>query len=95
MLFSLFSASLWVVLLLLAASIVHRVFDGPEGGVTALGPVHGVLFLVYVVLALKIRAGQGWGFWRTVGVVLLSAVPLGGFWAGSHLRSEPTVAQRA
>lgn len=71
-------------LLLLAAVVVYRVLDGPDfKGV--LGPVHGIAFLVYLVLVLQIRDGQGWGFWRTVGVVLAGAVPFGGFWAGSHL----------
>ena len=80
-------------LLLLLASLVHRGFDGPDA-VSALGPIHGILFLVYVVLAVKIHSAQGWSFWRTVGVILLSAVPFGGFWAGSHLRPEPAAAAR-
>jgi integral membrane protein len=81
-------------LLLLCASVVHRGFDGPDA-VSVLGPIHGILFLVYVVLALKVRSGQGWGFWRTVGVILLSAVPFGGFWAGSHLQAPQGVSPRA
>ncbi|HEX8770414.1 MAG TPA: DUF3817 domain-containing protein [Acidimicrobiales bacterium] len=74
-------------LLLLGSSIVKRAFDGPDF-VTVMGPVHGIAFLVYVVLVLAIREGQGWRFWPTVGVILLAAVPFGGFWAGSHLRAE-------
>ena len=30
--------------------------------------------------------------WRTLLVLLASAVPFGGFWAGSHLREEPVSA---
>jgi integral membrane protein len=79
-------------LLLLTATVVHRGFDGPDM-VSALGPIHGILFLVYVVLVLKIRASQGWGFWWTIGIIVLSAVPFGGFWAGSHVREDtPAVA---
>ncbi len=79
-------------LLLLAATVVHRVFDGPDF-VSALGPVHGIAFLVYVALVLKIRESQGWTFWPTVGIIALSAVPFGGFWAGSHVRDDaPAVA---
>jgi integral membrane protein len=74
-------------LLLLASSVVKRGFDGPDL-VTIMGPVHGIAFLIYLILVLVIREGQGWRFWRTVGVILLAAVPFGGFWAGSHLRTE-------
>ena len=74
-------------LLLLAAVVLYRVLDGPDL-VSALGPVHGIAFLVYLYLVLRIREGQGWGFWPTMLVILASAVPLGGFWAGRHLREE-------
>ncbi len=79
-------------LMLLTATVVHRVFDGPDL-VSALGPVHGIAFLVYLALVLKIRESQGWTLWPTVGIVVLSAVPFGGFWAGIHVRDdEPAVA---
>ena len=79
-------------LLLLAAVVLYRLLDGPDL-VSALGPIHGVAFLVYLVLVLLIRNDQGWGFWHTVLVLLASALPFGGFWAGRHLREdEPTSA---
>lgn len=74
-------------LLLLSASVTHRVFEGPNL-VPVMGPVHGIAFLVYVVLVLVIREGQGWHFWRTVLVIFLAAVPFGGFWAGAHLKDD-------
>lgn len=74
-------------LMLLASSLTFRVFDGPDF-VSVMGPVHGIAFLIYVVLVLVIREGQGWRFWRTVLVLFLAAVPLGGFWAGTHLRNN-------
>ncbi len=75
-------------LVLLAAVFVKRVLDGPESLVTAFGPIHGVAFLVYLYLVLRIREGQGWALGRTIVVILASAVPFGGFWAGRHL-AEP------
>ncbi len=74
-------------LVLLAAVLVYRVFDGPDF-IGVLGPIHGIAALVYFVLVLRIRDGQGWDFWGTVVVLLASAVPLGGFWAGRHLVDE-------
>ncbi|HUQ63798.1 MAG TPA: DUF3817 domain-containing protein [Acidimicrobiales bacterium] len=74
-------------LLLLASSITFRVFDGPDF-ISIMGPVHGIAFLVYVVLVLAVREGQGWSFWHTVLILFLALVPFGGFWAGSHLKTE-------
>ncbi len=71
-------------LVLLAATFLYRVLDGPDL-VSVLGPIHGIAFLVYLVLALQIREGQGWSFWRTVAVIVAAAVPFGGFWAGRHV----------
>ena len=71
-------------LVLLAAVILKRVLDGPDL-VSALGPIHGIAFLVYLYLVLRIREGQGWALGRTIIVILASAVPFGGFWAGRHL----------
>ena len=71
-------------LVLLAAVFVKRVLDGPDL-VSVLGPIHGVAFLVYLYLVLRIREGQGWGLGPTIVVILASAVPFGGFWAGRHL----------
>lgn len=63
---------------LLIASYVKRT-GGGEMGVHILGPVHGILFVIYVVVALNLRAGAGWSakttFWILVGAVL----PFGGY----------------
>jgi integral membrane protein len=74
-------------LVLLAAVVLYRLLDGPDF-IGVLGPVHGVAFLVYLMLAVRIRESQGWGFWDTVVVIVAAAIPFGGFWAGLHLR-EP------
>ena len=47
-------------LVLLVASFVKRVVEGPDL-VPVLGPIHGVIFLVYVILVLKVRAEPGLG----------------------------------
>ncbi len=78
-------------LVLLAAVFLYRVMDGPDY-IGILGPIHGIAFLVYFVLVLRIREGQGWDLWRTLLIIVASALPFGGFWAGSHLREEPVTA---
>lgn len=72
-------------LLLLGAVVLYRVFDGADL-IGVLGPIHGILFLIYVALVLRIRESQGWDLWRTLLIIVVSAIPFGGFWAGSHLK---------
>lgn len=64
-------------LVLLAASVVKRTLDMPEL-VTIIGPVHGIVFLAYVALALYVREPLAWSGWTTVMVVVAAVVPLGG-----------------
>lgn len=63
---------------LLIASFLKRQGEG-ELGVQILGPIHGALFIAYVVIALNLRPKQGWSnratFWILVGAV----VPFGGY----------------
>lgn len=81
-------------LVLLAAVVLYRLLDGPDF-IGVLGPVHGIAFLVYLVLVLRIREGQGWGLGRTIVIILAAAVPFGGFWAGRHLvEDDRTAASR-
>jgi integral membrane protein len=80
-------------LVLLAAVVLLRVFDGPDF-VGIMGPIHGVVFLVYFVLVLKVRESQAWGFWRTIVVLIAAALPFGGFSVGRHLVDDPTPATR-
>jgi len=65
-------------LALLVASVVKRT-DGGEMGVQILGPIHGLLFIAYVIMALRLREEVGWTnqqtFWILVGAVL----PFGGY----------------
>jgi integral membrane protein len=65
-------------LALIVATIVKYSADKPLG-VHILGPIHGVLFLAYVGLALRARAEHGWAA-RTTAIVLIdSVIPGGGF----------------
>jgi integral membrane protein len=65
-------------LLLLAATYVKYGHD-EEAGVQVLGPIHGLLFVAYVLLAVRLAIQLGWSG-RTTALVLLGAVvPFGGF----------------
>ena len=67
-------------LALIVATFVKYSADAPLG-VHILGPIHGVLFLAYVGLALDVRGRVHWDA-RTTWIVLGEAVlPGGGFLA--------------
>jgi integral membrane protein len=63
---------------LLVASVVKRT-GGSELGVEILGPIHGVLFIAYVVIALNLRPQVGWSGKTTFWVLVGAVVPFGGY----------------
>jgi integral membrane protein len=78
-------------LLLLSASILHRGFDGPDL-VSVLGPIHGMLFLAYVLLTLLVREEQGWSVGQTLIVIVASALPFGAFVVNAKMVRDPVPA---
>ena len=48
-------------------------------GVPIMGPIHGMLFLAYVGIALMVREGAGWSPKQTILVLLGAVLPFGGF----------------
>jgi len=66
-------------LALLGAAFVKR-SGGGEAGVTYLGPVHGLLFLAFVVGLFAVYGEYRWPFWRVVAAAFIGSLPFGGFW---------------
>lgn len=77
-------------LLLLMGVFIKRVLEGPDAFVRVLGPIHGIVFLVYLVMVIKVRPSQQWSLGQTILVIVASALPFGGFFVGNHLVDEPT-----
>jgi integral membrane protein len=68
----------WLVLIV--ATIVKYSTDPHKAlGVQIMGPIHGVLFLAYVGLALEVRRRVGWNGRTTLIVLADSIIPGGGF----------------
>ena len=65
-------------LALLVASYLKRTGEG-EAGVDILGPIHGLLFIAYVLLALTLRGPARWGPGTTLAVLLGAVLPFGGY----------------
>src|SRR3954462_1002200 len=75
-------------LLLLACSVVKRGLDGPDL-VPVMGPIHGILFLAYVVLTLAVREEQGWTVGPTLLVLIASAPPFGALVVTRRMVHDP------
>jgi len=75
-------------LVLLGATIVKRT-GGTESGVKVMGPVHGGLFLVYVLLVVLVAVEESWRIGRTLLTLLCAALPFGGFVADWKLIDRP------
>lgn len=66
-------------LALLVATVLKNT-GGDEIGVTILGPIHGVLYLVFVAMIVWQRNNLGWDVIQTVLALFIGALPFGGFW---------------
>lgn len=77
-------------LALLVATYVKYAQDEPAG-VQILGPLHGLLFIGYVLLALNLAPRAGWSAKTTFWVLVGAVVPFGGFVVDRWLARNPPV----
>jgi integral membrane protein len=80
--------------LLLVGMLFKYGFDN-EAGVSVMGPIHGVLFIAYMLGALIVRGRAGWSWGQTAKILLAGIVPIAGFFVGERLMKQPASAQVA
>lgn len=67
-------------LLLLFIAVPIKYFQGDASYVKMLGMPHGILFMLYLVLAIVLKKEMNWNY-KTVGIVLVaSVIPFGTFY---------------
>lgn len=76
----------FLVLLLIAMPLKY--FAGMPLGVRIVGSLHGALFILYVVVALRAAWLCGWRWTKTLEVLLASLYPFGTFILDRKLRAE-------
>lgn len=77
------------LLLLLFVAVPMKYYWNEPLGTRLLGPVHGVLFLLFVINTLSVGVEQRWAFRRTTWKVLLACiVPLGTFYIDRRILSR-------
>ena len=67
-------------ILLLFVAVPIKYMAGDSTYVKALGMPHGILFLLYILMALFIRSRMKWGFKTTLFVLIASLLPFGTFY---------------
>jgi integral membrane protein len=81
-------------LLLLFASVVKHT-GGSELGVQVLGPIHGLLFIAYVVFTLEVRRLLAWNVKTTVALLVASVIPFAPYaterWLADQQRQAVTL----
>lgn len=79
-------------LMLLASSVLKRTSDF-DAGVTILGPIHGLLFMGYLVLVFNLREPMGWNRKVTSWLIAGAVLPFGGYvvdwWVSRNAPPEP------
>jgi integral membrane protein len=72
--------------LLVAAYFKHS--DKGEGAVAVLGPIHGLLFLAFVAVAVLNAQRRSWPAKTTTLVLLGAVIPFGGYFVERHFAQE-------
>ena len=65
-------------LILLVASVIKNT-GGSEIGVKILGPIHGLLFVVYVLMVWQLHDEAGWTRKQTIWILVGAVLPFGGY----------------
>jgi integral membrane protein len=68
------------LLLLIVAMVLRYGFD-QRWAVSIWGPIHGVLYIVYVLLAFDLAYKDRWSAKGTILVLLAGVIPVLSFWA--------------
>lgn len=75
-------------LVLLTATVIKRT-GGSATGVSVMGPVHGLLFVGYLILVVGVAQEGAWRLKRTLLTLGCAVIPFGGFIADRKLIRQP------
>jgi len=71
----------WTVLIV--ATIVKYAFDR-DNATQIPGMIHGVFFVALVMVTFMLQAQQNWGIGKSIRIILLSFIPIGGYFLIDH-----------
>ncbi len=76
--FMAYATGIMLLVLVFVAMPLKYLADEP-GLVDLIGPVHGLLYFVYVVIVLDLAFRRRWSIWRALLVMLAGTVPFASF----------------
>ena len=83
-----FIEGLSLILLIAVGMPLKYGMDSP-GLVKTLGPIHGILFVLFVVYTIMVSVEARWKFGQTTWKVLLSSfIPFGNFYVDKYILSK-------
>lgn len=59
--------------------LYFSVIDRTESMISVLGPIHGILFMAYVLMAWLLRERAGWTSTQTTWIMIGAVLPFGGY----------------
>lgn len=81
-----------LLLLVFVAVPAKYVFDNP-GLVRMVGPIHGILFLLFIFYTISAGIEQGWKFRKTTWKVILACfIPFGTFYINTKILPKQNTA---
>jgi integral membrane protein len=76
-----------LIALLFVAVPLNHLADNP-GPSAVIGPLHGFLYAVYVVVVLLLGYARRWSLWRTLVVLVAGTVPFAAFFAEHRIVAD-------
>jgi integral membrane protein len=73
--------------LIFVAMPLKYFFDSP-GLTKAIGPVHGALFIMFLINTVSVAVAKNWNFWITLKVVISCFLPFGTFYIDHKILSK-------
>jgi integral membrane protein len=84
----------FLLLLVLVAMPLKYLADN-EGPISIIGPVHGFLYMVYLLASLDLAVKSRWPILRTLGVLIAGTVPFLSFVFERKITREAHARERA
>ena len=81
-------------LVLLGVAMPLKYFAGLPQAVTAVGWIHGLLFITFCIALTQAHQEAKWTLWRTGGVLIAALLPFGPFVIDRRLREQDEALQK-